>query len=684
MSTTIETTSVASEPAATPAISPVTLLSGLAGAIGCDFRSAQNQLVFTEYGTGKLSALNLFGPSTIVSTGSTLLRGTYTFDLDTGTMGGVSASADIWWEQQTAALRRMVPQNSAQILNLGVVNYGAIAANGLELLPYSTAPIPGNNDITNRLIAGDVFAVRTTAGNFAKVRVVTYGYDLTIEWTTYHITPGYVVLGTGYTNPEDVKVSGDGTHAFVSERAGNVVKVALASANRASASLVVSGMTAPQQMALDEAHNAAYVVEYAASGRLWRIDVTSGAKVAVISGLTNAVGLALSADRQYAYVSEQTTSVEGGRISRYRLSDGTRTSVKTGLTSPFFLTWADAANTALFVAERDPANRITRVDIGSGSSSSVASTAVRPSSVALVGSTRLLACCDSVIQSIDLVPFQPTGPLLIGIGFIPYTDIKPSGLADTSGDPGAHYPVKDVPFGGTLPLLVNHQRAANDGAAFYRVKIDGVVRTDEWTDDRWNGFTFVTQTMTPQVVGGQPGYYPVRPVSDLLLWLHPSLGTLTDSTNLSNALHTIQVEFVDSLGHPVESSLAATIRVDNNRCVATVSTPTLNGSSADPNCGLLHYTGATALPVTMPIVATHPTGFATYSLQVIKGVNPIIGVSGPVPAASPVTSPAATLLGTCTIAAFAEYLYVAATANNGWSRQSQYDASAAVAFVLAP
>jgi len=43
----------------------------------------------------------------------------------------------------------------------------------------------------------------------------------------------------------------------------------------------------------------------------------------------------------------------------------------------------------------------------------------------------------------------------------------------------------------------------------------------------------------------------------------------------------------------------------------------------------------------------------------------------------------ATLLGTCTVAGFAEYLYVAATINNGWGRQSQYDASAAFAFVLA-
>jgi hypothetical protein len=41
-------------------------------------------------------------------------------------------------------------------------------------------------------------------------------------------------------------------------------------------------------------------------------------------------------------------------------------------------------------------------------------------------------------------------------------------------------------------------------------------------------------------------------------------------------------------------------------------------------------------------------------------------------------------MGSCNIAAFAEYVYAYAMANNDWGRQSQYDASAAVAFVLAP
>ena len=41
-------------------------------------------------------------------------------------------------------------------------------------------------------------------------------------------------------------------------------------------------------------------------------------------------------------------------------------------------------------------------------------------------------------------------------------------------------------------------------------------------------------------------------------------------------------------------------------------------------------------------------------------------------------------MGACNVGGFAEYVYVAATMNNGWGRQSQYDASAAIAFVLAP
>ena len=52
--------------------------------------------------------------------------------------------------------------------------------------------------------------------------------------------------------------------------------------------------------------------------------------------------------------------------------------------------------------------------------------------------------------------------------------------------------------------------------------------------------------------------------------------------------------------------------------------------------------------------------------------------------AAPFDDTVAHLLGTCTVAAFAASVYVAATANTGWSRCSQYDRSALEAFALAP
>ena len=48
--------------------------------------------------------------------------------------------------------------NGAGLLNLGAVDFTTLSAAGLQKLPYSATPIPGNNDATNKLVNGDVFA----------------------------------------------------------------------------------------------------------------------------------------------------------------------------------------------------------------------------------------------------------------------------------------------------------------------------------------------------------------------------------------------------------------------------------------------------------------------------------------------------------------------------------------------
>jgi hypothetical protein len=237
----------------------------------------------------------------------------------------------------------------------------------------------------------------------------------------------------------------------------------------------------------------------------------------------------------------------------------------------------------------------------------------------------------------------------MGIGFIPFDKVQPSGLATT--DPGYFYPVTNVPFGGSLPLMVNHQRAANDGAVYYRVKVDGSLRSDSWSDYRWNGTQYVLQTIGPVNVSAQPDYYPVHPVSELFLWMNPSLGMLMDSTNLTNGLHTIVVEFSNGVGTVIETSTPLTIMVNNQRCVAAIAAPTLNNMPADTTCGVLKYGANTAATVSMGYSASQPANYATYSLNIIKGINAVQTTAGPVPSpAAPLTATVAALLGPCTVA----------------------------------
>jgi hypothetical protein len=97
----------------------------------------------------------------------------------------------------------------------------------------------------------------------------------------------------------------------------------------------------------------------------------------------------------------------------------------------------------------------------------------------------------------------------------------------------------------------------------------------------------------------------------------------------------------------------------------------------------------------MDWTASQPHGFATYGFEVVRGVSGVFASSGSVGAGAFGTTmtvdhllndnlPVGCTVGGCPVAGFSEVLDVWATAIDGWSRQSQYDASFVRAFVLAP
>ena len=151
-------------------------------------------------------------------------------------------------------------------------------------------------------------------------------------------------------------------------------------------------------------------------------------------------------------------------------------------------------------------------------------------------------------------------------------------------------------------------------------------------------------------------------------------------------------------GSPLESDGAAgriapiataplTILVDNNPCSVALAQAAIGSNSATTNCGFLGYNPATESTDQLAIAyaAGQPEGYATWSFSLTKAGTTVYSTGGTVPGpAAPFEEPVATALGGCTVAAFAAYVYVAATANTGWGRCSQYDRSALEAFALAP
>lgn len=114
-----------------------------------------------------------------ITRSSIVIQGTYHYDFD------LVSNTDVWWDQVTSTERKMVPENGATIANIGVTKFANVTLSQLKGKSYSTASLDGNNDSSNQLVNGDVWAVHTDLGSYVKVLVTSYGYNLTVTYVWY-------------------------------------------------------------------------------------------------------------------------------------------------------------------------------------------------------------------------------------------------------------------------------------------------------------------------------------------------------------------------------------------------------------------------------------------------------------------------------------------------------------------
>ena len=351
--------------------------------------------------------------------------------------------------------------------------------------------------------------------------------------------------------------------------------------------------------------------------------------------------------------------------------------------------------------------------------------------------------CPPVNAAENYVLFRAVGGVSLSsiYGASPLLPSTPQGLAA-----GVVVAGEDSPFGGLLLPRVEFDSSLLDNnlAAYYQISYWDTTQS-KWVPltgdinrhyNEFVGTQLVTKVfpLGPQTVGSTPNLFAIPPALppagdwaypdpafDLANAQFPTTVLPTATPGGTNGLYQLKLDLYDTAGNPVNittagityyvpstvepdgtidtvdastlglvsgNSFLLKVYVDNRPTQAQlpgVSTP-VNSTASDP-CGILKYNGP-GDNVDIQYVAYQPGNFLDWSLGVVRGITgTVASASGHTSAGSPGTpvdfnNTVATLIGTCTQAAFGVNLYVASRCTDGWSRLSQYDSSSSIAFAL--
>jgi hypothetical protein len=199
--------------------------------------------------------------------------------------------------------------------------------------------------------------------------------------------------GDGYSEPEGVAVLGE-HEALIVERTGTLLRQNLLTPGRAGAVVVAAGLGSPHGIVVADDGETAFVADFA-GGRVVAVSLVDGTVAVLVSGLDRPVGI-VQAPAGELLVTEQ----GAGSVTRIE-TDGSRTVIAAGLTSPFLLSWADEDRTTLLVTERSPAHRVSLLDVATGALTPLVRWGIRQPSQALVIDDRLLVAGADRVLAVD-------------------------------------------------------------------------------------------------------------------------------------------------------------------------------------------------------------------------------------------------------------------------------------------
>ena len=244
--------------------------------------------------------------------------------------------------------------------------------------------------------------------------------------------------------------------------------------------------------------------------------------------------------------------------------------------------------------------------------------------------TLVLATASSSIS----YPPGTAGPVIAGVGWIPFTRIAADGYA-TITEPYRIQP-REAAFAGTMDLIGNSVTLASlwaAGARRYRVlhrsgntlaALGAAPETpirQAWANYRWDGTTYVWESFGPDAADR----YPMQnPGVDYMI---KALLFQWDSSKEPNNLHQFRIEFFDSAGAAVAAPPATplTLRLDNQLPEAKVLDILHNGASV-PACSIVSLDSPTD-GVQIVAKAFDPEGHLhSYSIGAQWGNNQSAGI----------------------------------------------------------